>query len=86
MPFKEARAKLVKKVVITVNAVGLEKELLQKLKNLLKTYKGGQARVEIEFNGHTKKVNIATDIFVDPTDALISGVEKLCGKGMVRFA
>ncbi|OQA89598.1 MAG: DNA polymerase III subunit alpha [Elusimicrobia bacterium ADurb.Bin231] len=86
VPFNEARAKLVKKVVITINAVGLEKELLQKLKNLLKTYKGGSARVDIEFNGHSKKVNIATDIFVDPTDVLISGVEKLCGKGMVRFA
>ncbi|MDD5687163.1 MAG: DNA polymerase III subunit alpha [Elusimicrobia bacterium] len=85
--FKQARKILVRKITITANSVALEKSTLEKLKDFLKHHHG-IANVEFNLIGHLNKNNtkILTNIEVEPNDTVISGIEKILGKGVVKFS
>ncbi|MEW6557457.1 MAG: DNA polymerase III subunit alpha [Elusimicrobiota bacterium] len=85
--FKNARRKLVRKVIITISAVALEKSALAKLKEFLKQHHG-VAKVEFNLIGHTSHTTtrILTPLEIEPNDTVVSGIEKIFGKGVVEFA
>lgn len=85
--FKEARKKLVRFISINVSEVALEKTILEKLKDFLKHHRG-IARVEFVVLDHTGKnsTKILTDLEIEPNDTVISGIEKILGKGVVNFS
>lgn len=85
--FKEARKKLVRFISINISEVALEKQMLEKLKDFLKLHRG-IARVEFSVSDHTGKnsTKIMTDFEIEPNDAVLSGIEKILGKGVVNFS
>ncbi|MFA5779977.1 MAG: DNA polymerase III subunit alpha [Elusimicrobiota bacterium] len=85
--FKEARKKLVRFISINISEVALEKATLEKLKDFLKLHRG-IARVEFSVSDHTGKnsTKIMTDFEIEPNDTVISGIEKILGKGVVNFS
>ncbi|PIU82700.1 MAG: DNA polymerase III subunit alpha [Elusimicrobia bacterium CG06_land_8_20_14_3_00_38_11] len=85
--FKEARKKLVRLISINISEVALEKQMLEKLKDFLKPHRG-IARVEFSVADHTGKntTKVMTDLEIEPSDAVISGIEKILGKGVVNFS
>ncbi|MBI5573820.1 MAG: DNA polymerase III subunit alpha [Elusimicrobia bacterium] len=85
--FKEARKKLVRFISINISEVALEKQMLEKLKDFLTLHRG-IARVEFSVLDHTGKnsTKILTDFEIEPNDAVIFGIEKILGKGVVNFS
>ncbi|MFH1540350.1 MAG: DNA polymerase III subunit alpha [Elusimicrobiota bacterium] len=85
--FNQARKKLVRFISINISEIALEKQVLEKLKDFLKLHIG-IARVEFVVIDHTGKnsTKILTDFEVEPNDMVISGIEKLLGKGVVTFS
>ncbi|HAX61014.1 MAG TPA: DNA polymerase III subunit alpha [Elusimicrobia bacterium] len=85
--FKEARKKLVRFISINISEVALEKQMLEKLKDFLKPHRG-IARVEFSVSDRTGKnsTKIMTDLEIEPNDAVLSGIEKILGKGVVTFS
>ncbi|MDO8735396.1 MAG: DNA polymerase III subunit alpha, partial [Elusimicrobiota bacterium] len=85
--FKEARKKLVRFISINISEVALEKQMLEKLKDFLKLHRG-IARVEFSVSDHTGKnsTKIMTDFEIEPNDTVLSGIEKILGKGVVNFS
>lgn len=85
--FKEARKKLVRFISINISEVALEKQILEKLKDFLKHHRG-IARVEFSVSDHTGKnsTKIMTDLEIEPNDTVLSGIEKILGKGVVNFS
>ncbi len=85
--FKEARKKLVRFISINISEVALEKQMLEKLKDFLKQHRG-IARVEFSVSDHTGKnsTKIMTDFEIEPNDTVLSGIEKILGKGVVNFS
>ncbi|MFH0948184.1 MAG: DNA polymerase III subunit alpha [Elusimicrobiota bacterium] len=85
--FKEARKKLIRFISINISEVALEKQMLEKLKDFLKQHRG-IARVEFVVLDHTGKntTKIITDLEIEPNDAVLSGIEKILGKGVISFS
>jgi len=84
VPFKKARIRLVRKVVILLKAVGLEEKTLGGLKTFLGKHPGG-ARVEFKLIGHKNNMKIATDFEIEPNETVISGIENILGKDVISL-
>lgn len=80
IPFSRARQRLIGKISIHLNTVGLEEMLLQDLKKLVEEYPGN---AELEFilnKSGIKRFSIASGFRVNLSDEFISALEKLLGQ------
>jgi len=84
VPFKNARVRLVRKIVIMLKAVGLEGKTLGELKTFLRKHPG-IAKVEFKLIGHKNNMRIATDFEIEPNETVISGIEKILGRDVISL-
>ena len=85
LPLEDARNKYTQALFIELITTGLEKDMLAKLSEVFKKYKGNTP-VYINFTTpEKKKIQMAAGkrLSVVPTDELISEIENLIGKGAV---
>jgi len=87
IPLEEARDKLTKVLVITLVTAGLEKEMLELLKDVLSKYPGKIPVCLIFTNQKNQSVRmVLSDTFrIQPSDALVKDIEELLGEGIVSF-
>lgn len=85
LPFKEARKHLIRLLEIHLNSVGLEKETLERLKDILGKHPG---KCHTEFHlttpAHGKAI-ISTRRQVELTDEFIATLERLLGPNTLAF-
>jgi DNA polymerase III subunit alpha len=87
LSIKEARIKYISSLNIKLNTVGLEEDLLKKLKNILSAHRG-KAPVHLHFinpDGSREKMLVNSDIKVEVSQALLEKIEKLIGQDAVQI-
>ena len=87
IPLEEVKSKFTKAILINLSTPGLEKPVLDNLKNILTRHRG-KIPVVLNFQEPTgKKISISAgrSYFVKLDDVLLEEIENLCGNGSVRF-
>ncbi len=84
---EQVKAKYTKAIMINLATPGLEKSMLNNLKNVLSRHKG-KIPVTLNFQQPTgKRISISAgrNYTVKPDDGLFSEIEGLCGSGSIKF-
>ncbi|MFH1878979.1 MAG: DNA polymerase III subunit alpha [Candidatus Omnitrophota bacterium] len=87
IPLEKVKEKYTKSVLIKLSSLGLEENMMLKVKNMIQSYQGSiPVFIDIKSPGG-RKVRLATDkgLSVLPSDELISGLERVVGEGNVKF-
>ena len=85
IPLEEVKSKFTKAVLIRLKTPGLEKPLLDNLKNILSRHRG-KVPVFLSFqepDGRKINVSAGRDCAVKMDDILLDEIENLCGTGSV---
>ncbi len=86
-PLDSVKSKYTKAILISLVTTGLEKSVLQNLKEILIRYPGS-VPVMLNFatpEGERVKIAIAKNMLVEPHEGLVKDIEKLFGKDVVSF-
>jgi len=85
VPLKEARARFVKRLVLTVSTAGLEDALVQKIHRVCVLHPG-PVPVCFQLNTPTHgDFRLTSEIRVAPTDAVVNALESLLGRDRVSL-
>ncbi|MFH1478451.1 MAG: DNA polymerase III subunit alpha [Candidatus Omnitrophota bacterium] len=87
IPIDEARLRFTQAVSIDLVSLGMEKEMLEKLKGLFKKHKGN---IPVYLNVSTKnngsyRIVVDEDCFVNPTNDMVIEIEELIGQDHIVF-
>ena len=86
-PLNEASRRWKGTVIIDLRTVGLEKEMLMDIKNVLVKYPGSND-VHLHFklpDNRAKIISVGPELKIDPSEQIVSLIEDLLGKDAVRF-
>ncbi|OGW75893.1 MAG: DNA polymerase III subunit alpha [Omnitrophica bacterium RBG_13_46_9] len=87
IPLEEVKSKFTKAVLIKLSTPGLEKSILDNLKNILSRHRG-KTPVLFNFqepNGKRVSISAGARFCVAPDNLLLKEIENLCGSGSVGF-
>ncbi|NQT33087.1 MAG: DNA polymerase III subunit alpha [Candidatus Omnitrophica bacterium] len=87
IPLESVKEKFTKAVLVKMSTVGLEENMMMRIKNVIHKY-AGKTPVFIEFKspeGRMIRLSVGNDLFVHPNDELIDEVEGIVGTGNVKF-
>ena len=87
VPIEDARKCFTKSISIDLFSIGMENDILEKLKSIFENHKG---TVPVYLNVSTKKngsyrILVDNDLFVTPTNEMLTETEELVGKGRIKF-
>lgn len=87
VPLEEARPRFTQSISIDIFSIGMENEILEKLKSVFQKYKGN---IPVYLNISTKKngsyrILVDKDLFVSPTNEMVAELEEVIGLDHVRF-
>ncbi|MFH1783065.1 MAG: DNA polymerase III subunit alpha [Candidatus Omnitrophota bacterium] len=87
IPIDEARERFTKSVAINLVSLGMENDILEQLKSLLKRHRGN---IPVYLNVSTKRngsyrIQIDKDLFVTPSSKMVSEIEELIGQEHIAF-
>ncbi len=87
LPINEVREKMTKSVHFRITTPGTEKEQIEKLRNIIDSYRGNcDAYVHVVIPSRSETViSLPDTIKVNPSDELLRDVEKLFGYNLVAF-
>ncbi|HDP16390.1 MAG TPA: hypothetical protein ENN16_00880 [Candidatus Omnitrophica bacterium] len=86
-PIEEARTRFTRSLAIDIVSLGLESDILEQLKAVLKKHRGDKP---VYLNVSTKKngsyrILVDRDLYVTPTSAMVEELEELIGHGHIKF-
>ena len=84
---EDARKRFTQAISIDIFSLGMEDDILERLKAVLKKYKGN---IPVYLNISTKKngsyrIVVDHDLFVNPTSEMVADMEELIGQDHIRF-
>ncbi len=87
VPIEEARPHFTQAISIDIFSIGMENELLERLKGMFKKHRGN---IPVYLNVSTKKngsyrILVDKDLFVSPTNEMVAELEELIGLDHVKF-
>jgi DNA polymerase-3 subunit alpha len=87
VPIEDARSRFTKAISIDIFSIGMENEILERLKDAFKKYKGD---TPVYLNVSTKKngscrILIDRELFVRPTNEMVGEIEELVGRDHIKF-
>ncbi len=87
VPIEDARARFTKAISIDIFSIGMENEILERLKETFKKHKGD---TPVYLNVSTKKkgscrILVDRDLFVRPTNEMVGELEELVGRDHIKF-
>src|SRR3989338_5464164 len=87
VPIEDARKYFTKSISIDLFSIGMENDILEKLKSIFENHKGP---VPVYLNVSTKKngsyrILVDNGLFVTPTNEMLTETEELVGKGRIKF-
>ncbi|MFC1624104.1 DNA polymerase III subunit alpha [Candidatus Omnitrophota bacterium] len=87
VPIEEARTRFTHAIAIDIFSLGMENEILERLKKTLEKYKGN---TPVYLNVSTKKngsyrILVDKHLFVSPTNEVVIELEELVGRDHIRF-
>ena len=87
VPIEEARRVFTQAISIDLNMIGMDRGILEKLKELFSKHKGN---IPVYFNIKTIKngsyrILVDKELFVTPTDEMIGELEELVGRDRISF-
>ena len=87
IPLEKVKEKFTKSVLVKISTLGLEENIMKRLKYVLKKFKGNIPVFIDLMSPEGRKVRVSTEqeLMVQPTDKLIDEIEALIGKGNVKF-
>jgi len=87
IPLEKVKEKFTKSVLIKISTLGLEDNLMNKLKIIMQKFKGNTPVFIDLISPEGRKVRLSTDdkFFIRPTDELIEAVEAVIGSGNIKF-
>jgi len=87
IPLEKVKERFTKSVLIKVSTIGLEDEMLMKLRHVIQKYRGKTPVFMELVSPEGRKVRLSTDnkLFVAPSDELVESVEGIVGAGNVKF-
>jgi DNA polymerase-3 subunit alpha len=87
VPIEDARRLFTQEISIDLNLIGMENEMLERLKVLFGKHKGN---IPVSFNVTTQKngsykIMVDKDLFVNPTNEMVAELEELIGRDHIKF-
>lgn len=85
IPLEEAKNKLVKKIVLQLNTIGIDSDMIKNIKKIIDKYPGD---IVVEFEIKTKKfdiINISTDTKARVSDSLLEELGRMIGKDSISL-
>ncbi|MFH1854269.1 MAG: DNA polymerase III subunit alpha [Candidatus Omnitrophota bacterium] len=86
-PIEDARMRFTQAISIDIVSLGMENEVLEKLKNVLKKHKGPTPvylTISTKKNG-SYRILIDRELHVTPTNEMVEEIEDLIGQDRIRF-
>jgi len=87
IPLEKVKELFTKSVLVKLNTIGLEEEMMEKVRRVIMRHKG-KVPVFIDLispKGRRVRVSTKKDMTVYPSDEMIGDMEKVVGKGNVKF-
>jgi len=87
IPLEKVKEKFTRSVLIRMTTTGLEERMMKKVKTVISKFRG-KTPVFIDFispEGRKVRLSTSKELFVYPTDELISDLEGVVGAGNVKF-
>jgi DNA polymerase III subunit alpha len=87
IPLEKVKEKYTKGVLVRLSTIGLEENMMKKIRFCLQKYRG-KAPVHIDLfseAGRKVRVSVEPELFVNPTDELLAALEDIVGSGNVKF-
>ncbi len=87
IPLEKVKEKYTRSVLIKLSTTGLEESMMKRVKFCIQKF-GGKVPVMIDlFSPEGRKIRVSVDgeLYVNPTDELLTALEEILGSGNVKF-
>jgi DNA polymerase III subunit alpha len=87
IPLEKVKEKYTKSVLVKLSTTGLEENMMKRIKFCMQKFRG-KVPVLLDFlseEGRKIRVSVDAELFVNPTDELLSALEEIVGAGNIKF-